>query len=131
MLDLAHQLVKIPHFRDFFHAIFPQFIISPIREEVASTSPLQLNISHSSTLPRIKCALADARPASATVAAIVLIKAFDGLCYRASRMNFLLSLGKEKTVGGTFGGQSTPCSPSHLLLCLLLSDEEEAVRNGN
>lgn len=131
MLDLAHQLVKIPHFRDFFHTIFPQFIISPIREEVASTSPLQLNISHSSTLPRIKCALADARPASATVAATVLIKAFDGLCYRASRMNFLLLLGKEKTVCGTFGGQSTPCSPSHLLLCLLLSDEEEAVRNGH
>lgn len=131
MLDLAHQFVKIPHFHGFFHTIFPQFVISPIREEVASTSPLQLNISHSSTLPRIKCALADARPASTTVAATVLIKAFDGLCYRASRMNFLLLLGNEKTVGGTFGGQSTPCSPFHLLLCLLMSDEKEAVRNGN
>lgn len=61
------------------------------------------------------------------MAATVLIRAFDGLGYRASRMNFLLLLGKEKTVGGTFGGQSTPCSPSHLLLCLLMSDEEEAV----
>lgn len=115
------------------YTIFWLFVIFTFREEVAITSPLQLDIFHISTLPWIECASTDARPASATEVATVFMLSFDRvlflLCNLKNKCSSVAGVRKDsRQLAARFGSLWPPPSSSHLLFCVV--DEENAVTNN-